>query len=84
MEAQAVGTPAITVDAPGSRDVAGGAAVLIPEFTVDDLATAMARLAADASLRRDLSERGMINARRFSCDRCAEKVLGVLEDAARS
>jgi hypothetical protein len=42
----------------------------------------MVRLATDADLRRDLSARGLENARRFSWRRCASETMAVCEQAA--
>lgn len=84
MESQAVGTPVITVDTAGSREVTGGAALFIPKMEIAELVGAMTKLASDEALRRELSDKGLKNARRYSWDRCAAETLAVLEEAARS
>jgi glycosyltransferase involved in cell wall biosynthesis len=83
LEAQATGTPVLTVDVPGLHETTGGAALLIPRVDVAELADAMARLATDAVLRRELSERGLAHARRFSWERCSAETLAVMEEAGR-
>lgn len=83
MEAQATGTPVITIDTPGMRETTGGAALLMPRAEVPEMIEAMERLASDAGLRRDLAERGLLHAQRFSWQRCSTDTLAVLEEAAR-
>lgn len=84
MEAQAAGTPVVCVDTAGSREVTGGAGVLLPELRADLLAGAMAQLASDRERRAELSEAGLANARRFSWDRTARETLDVLAEAGAS
>jgi glycosyltransferase involved in cell wall biosynthesis len=83
LEAQATGTPVIAVDTPGLRETTDGAALLMSTAEVPDIVDAMFRLAGDASLRRELAEKGLAHARRFSWQRCAEDTLAVIEEAAQ-
>ncbi len=59
-EAMAVGLPAIGADSPGVRDVitAAETGLLVPAEDAVALADAMARLAGDADLRRQLGQAG--------------------------
>jgi glycosyltransferase involved in cell wall biosynthesis len=82
MEAQATETPVICINTAGMREITGGAALLISKLEVREMAEAMVRLAGDAALRRELAEKGSINARRFSWQRCAADTLTVLAEAA--
>ena len=81
MEAQATGTPVVTIDTPGLRETTGGAAFLMSKADVPEMVEAMSRLASDAALRRELAERGLISAQRFSWQRCSAETLAVLEEA---
>lgn len=83
MEAQASGTPVISIDTVGLRETTGGAALLIKQAEETEIAAAMEKLATDAALRRELSESGLAQARRFSWERCSAETLAVLEEAAR-
>jgi glycosyltransferase involved in cell wall biosynthesis len=56
-EALAAGLPVIACDIPATREVAGGAAILVPRGRVDPLADAIARVAHDAELRRRMLRR---------------------------
>ncbi len=82
LEAQATGTAVICIDTEGMREITGAAALLIPKLNVRELAEAMSRLAGDAALRRQLAADGIINARRFSWQRCSAETLAVLKEAA--
>lgn len=82
MESQAIGTPVICIDTPGARENTGAAALLIPKLQVSYLVEAMERLAGDAALRREVGEKGLANAQRFSWQRCSRETLAVLEEAA--
>lgn len=83
LEAQAAGTPVITVDVPGLREQTGGHALFMERAEVDEIVRAMAHLASDGALRRDLVERGLAHARQFTWERCARETLAALEEAAR-
>lgn len=82
MEAQASGTPVITIDTLGMRETAGGAALLLPKAEIPEMVDAMERIVADTALRRELIERGLAHAKRFSWQRCSADTLAVLEEAA--
>lgn len=84
LEAQATGTPVICIDTPGAREMTGAEALLIPKLGVDELATAMSLLASDAGLRSSLAERGLVNSRRFSWEKCASETLAICHEAAES
>jgi glycosyltransferase involved in cell wall biosynthesis len=83
LEAQASGTPVVCVGTAGMREITGEAALLMPQTDVAEMFKALARLAQEPGLGRELSERGLQNARRFSWKRCADETLAVLEEAGR-
>jgi glycosyltransferase involved in cell wall biosynthesis len=64
-EALAAGLPVIACDIPATREVAGGAAILVPRGRVDPLAEAIDRLAHDPTLRRDLGRRARERAKQL-------------------
>jgi glycosyltransferase involved in cell wall biosynthesis len=84
MECQAVGTPVITIDTPGLREMTAGAAYLMPKAGLPDIVLAMSKLAKERSLRSELSEAGFAVAATRSWERCAMETLDVLEEAARA
>ena len=83
LEAQATGTPVITVDTPGLRETTNGIALWMPRAEVPDIVEALARLVNDGELRRRLSEEGLAYASQFTWQRCAAETLNVLEEAGR-
>lgn len=82
LEAQATGTPVIIPDTPGMREMTGDIAVVMPGTEPLAIAEAMARIAGDDALRRDLSARGLEHASRFAWSRTAAGILDVLTEAA--
>ena len=84
LEAQAAGCPVLTVDTPGLREQTGGHALLMAKADVEALVAAMEGLADDDALRRELAERGLAHASRFTWKRCSHATLDVLAEAARA
>ncbi|MBA2706931.1 MAG: glycosyltransferase family 4 protein [Gemmatimonadaceae bacterium] len=81
-EAQATGCPVIAVDTQGTREITGGAAMLIPHLEAGHLVGAMCSLADDDSLLRDLAARGLANSNLYSWRRCADETLAACVEAA--
>lgn len=82
VEAMQCGTPVICSNTSSLPEVAGDAALLIDPLDVDALARAMQQLIEDVDLRRQLIERGYVQALKFSWQSCAAGVLSVLESVA--
>jgi len=82
-EAQAAGTPVISVDTEGTREITGGAALLIPTLSAQEIAEALSTIASDGALRSDLSTRGLANSSQYSWERCARETIAVCHDAAQ-
>jgi glycosyltransferase involved in cell wall biosynthesis len=66
LEAMAAGVPVIAARSPGLVETCGDAAVYADPHDAQDLADAIGRVACDAALRRDLTERGRRHAAGFS------------------
>jgi glycosyltransferase involved in cell wall biosynthesis len=73
-EAMACGTPVVTSDTSSLPEVVGNAGMLVNPRHTQDLATALKRVVGDSGLRKDLAERGLDRARRFSWDTAAEEL----------
>ncbi len=71
LEGMAAGCPVLALDTPINREIAGGAAWLLPEG-VEVWAEAIQRLLRSESLRHEMLEKGVENLKRFSWDRTAE------------
>jgi glycosyltransferase involved in cell wall biosynthesis len=84
MEAAACGVPVVASDSPGLRDAVRHetTGLLVPHGDLDALTAALARLLADAELRRRLGEAGVPWARKFSWDHAADRIEARLRAAA--
>lgn len=79
MEAMAAGCPVVTSDRFGTKEIAGDAAVLVNPESVDDIAAGIDRLLKDRELRAAKIAAGRERAKRFTWNRTASELLGVLE-----
>lgn len=82
VEAMACGLPVLTSNTSSLGEIAADAAETIDPTSVDAIAEAIRRLALDAELRRDRSQRGVIRARDFSWTQTAREMLAVYQRAA--
>jgi glycosyltransferase involved in cell wall biosynthesis len=83
LEAMRMGTPVLASDIPVHREVAGGAAVLLPPDDPTRWATDAAALASDEDRRRELAVRGLSRAGEFSWRRAASDTAAAWAAAAR-
>jgi glycosyltransferase involved in cell wall biosynthesis len=77
LEAMACGTPVVCSQASSLPEVAGDAALLVEPYDVDGLAAALQRALSDEALRRQMIERGLGQAARFSWAKAARETLAV-------
>jgi glycosyltransferase involved in cell wall biosynthesis len=77
LEAMACGTPVVCSNASSLPEVAGDAALLVEPHDVDGLAAALQRALSDEALRREMIERGLAQAARFSWEKAARETLAV-------
>jgi glycosyltransferase involved in cell wall biosynthesis len=75
LEAMQVGTPVITSNLTAMPEVAGGAALLVDPFVVEDIVNAMVKLLGDGELREELVRKGKGVAKAYSWKRTAEGYL---------
>ena len=80
LEAMACGTPVVCSSVSSLPEVAGDAALLVDPLDVEALAGGLAQVATDDGFRRDLVQRGFLQARRFSWRQCARETMRVLEE----
>lgn len=78
-EAMRVGAPVICANSSSLPEVAGDAALQVAWNDIPALVQQMERLLNDASLARSLSDRGRVQAARFSWARTAQETLAVFE-----
>lgn len=84
LEAMASGAPVIAANNTGLTEVVGNAGILVPSRDVDALSKAMGDLSMDAALRESLVTAGMRQARSFSWDLAAAKVVERYRQIAES
>ena len=71
LEAMALGTPVVVLDAPGATEAVEGVGIVVPREDPDLLADAFARLRDDSALRADLAARGRALARGLTWESAA-------------
>jgi glycosyltransferase involved in cell wall biosynthesis len=79
LEAMATGTPVVTADRYGTKELAEGAAVLVNPESVESIVDGIRQVLDDAALRSRLVAAGRERSREFQWRRCAAETLGVLE-----
>jgi len=79
-EAMVCGTPIVTSNVNGLKEIAGDAALYVDPTAVDMIAEAVERILDDPELRRKLAGKGKARASRFDWRLCAEKTLVVINE----
>jgi glycosyltransferase involved in cell wall biosynthesis len=79
VEAMACGTPVITSNTTSLPEVVGEAALTVAPTDTEEIAAAMAQLLDDASLRKYLQQAGVEQAKKFTWERTAQRLLTSLE-----
>jgi glycosyltransferase involved in cell wall biosynthesis len=82
LEAMACGTPVVCADNSSLPEIAGDAALLIEATDTDALADAMRQLLIETSLREKLIRRGYEQARKFTWEKAAQRLLRVYRQVA--
>jgi glycosyltransferase involved in cell wall biosynthesis len=77
LEAMACGTPVVTSDRPSLPEVVGEAGLMVEATHSEGLAEAMERVLTDENLRREMREKGLKQAERFTWEAAAGKLLDV-------
>ena len=81
-EAMACGTPILTSNVNGLKEIAGDAAILMNPNDTESIAGGMKEILSNTSLRDTLSTKGLERSAHFSWDLCASKTLALLERVA--
>jgi glycosyltransferase involved in cell wall biosynthesis len=84
LEAMALGTPVVAIEAPGVTEALRGRGILLSEPDPVLLADAIRRLQQDDALRRELGESGRVHARSLTWDASAVKFAAVFRQALQS
>ena len=81
-EAMACGTPILTSNVNGLKEIAGDAAVLMDPNDTESIANGISQILLDSKLRESLSKKGLERSKLFTWDVCASKTLELLERVA--
>lgn len=79
LEAMSAGTPVITSNNTSMAEIGSDAALLVDPLSVDEIASAMQRIAADSTLHAELRARGLSRAKLFSWENTAKLTLNAYE-----
>jgi glycosyltransferase involved in cell wall biosynthesis len=82
LEAMACGAPVVCSNTSALPEVAGDAAALADPYDPGSIAIAIAKVLGDAGLRDELRRRGFLQARTFSWEQSARKLVQVYEELA--
>jgi glycosyltransferase involved in cell wall biosynthesis len=83
-EAMACGTPILTSNVNGLKEIAGDAALLVDPTDTEAIANAIAQILSDKDLHSTLSRKGIERSARYNWDKCAQSTLALLENVAQS
>lgn len=84
LEAMACGTPVLSSTAAALPEVYGDAALEFEPDDIHEMAAAISRITDDEAVRCELIEQGYEQVKRFSWERSARKILGILRRAAET
>lgn len=81
-EAMACGTPVLTSNVNGLKEIAGDAALLMDPADADAIANGITQILSDPTLQEMLSRKGLERSTFFTWDSCARNTLTLLERVA--
>ena len=81
-EAMACGTPILTSNVNGLKEIAGEAAILMDPSDTESIASGISQILSNHQLWESLSQKALERSALFSWDLCARKTLAVLETVA--
>jgi glycosyltransferase involved in cell wall biosynthesis len=81
-EAMACGTPILTSNVNGLKEIAGDAALLMDPADTESIANGIIQILSDPKLRETLSCKGLERSSIFTWDSCAQNTLELLERVA--
>lgn len=84
LEAMACGCPVVCSNTTSVPEVAGDAAILVNPESVDEIAEGIRRVLAEPGLARELRERGIQQAAKFTWQSCAETTLAAYRHAMQT
>lgn len=82
LEAMACGTPVITSNVTSLPEVVGAAAILVDPYNVESIAQGTHQVIENETMREELRQKGLKQARQFTWERAADLTWRVLKEAA--
>jgi hypothetical protein len=79
-EAMTCGTPIVTSNVNGLKEIAGDAALFVDQTNPQEIAGAMMKVLSDQKLHRSLSLKGLERSKLFSWETCAQETLAIIEN----
>lgn len=79
LQAFASGTPVLTSTVTAMPETAGGAACLADPESIEDISNAMQNLILNPDRRTEMVTKGLLRAKEFSWEKCAEQTLAVYQ-----
>ena len=83
LEAMACGTPVISSKESCMPEILGNAAYYFDAYNIDDMADAMGKVVTSEDLRKELIEKGLKQAEKYSWEATAKKTLEVYHEALK-
>lgn len=83
LEAMAHGCPVVCANAASLPEVAGGAAELVDPLEVEGIAAGIWRVLSDGAYARQLTENGRIQARKYTWESSAERLMSLCRELGR-
>ena len=77
LEAMQCGCPVVTTKEGSLKEIAGDAAFFVDAYNIGSIASGIERVIEDKRLQRELSEKGLIQAKKFSWEETARKTMQV-------
>lgn len=84
LEAMSCGCPVVTTKEGSLSEVAGNAAYFVDAFSVDAIATAIKTVFIDTKLQKELSQKGLIQAKKFSWEKTATQTTAVYDSVLKN
>lgn len=82
LEAMACGCPVVVSRVSSLPEVVGGAGILVNPNSVSDIKKGIEKVLRNETLANDLSQKGLVQAQKFSWEACAKNALSILEKVA--
>ena len=80
LEAMQCGTPVVTSNVSSLPEVGGDACLYVDPHSVEEIADRIRMVLTDSNLQKSMSEKGIVQAKHFSWEKCARETLRVYEN----